>query len=109
MDMKFSEALNATLEEFGLSAKTIAQESGIREATLSEFRRGKKEIHTDNLERLIRALPQEAKQYLFFKLLVVQMDKQGIATLLSAIAYHLKTENTENPHTHQPEAALSLR
>lgn len=107
--MKFSEALNQTLEEFHLSGKLLAQEAGVREATLSEYRRSKREIHTDNLERLITALPPEAKQYLFVKLLIGELDKRGISVLLNAIAHHIKTESIEPLQHNEPPAFLSLR
>ena len=55
------------------------------------------------------ALPPETRQYLFFKLAVGDMDQKGIATLLSAIAYHLKSEKPEFPDTLQPKAVLSSR
>lgn len=107
--MKFSEAFNTTLEHFNLSARSVAREAGVRESTLSEFRRGLKEIHTDNLERLIQALPMEAKQYLFCRVLMGQMDNQGMATLLSAIAHHLKEDNSQKHRVSQPEPVLSLK
>jgi hypothetical protein len=75
----------------------------------SRFRRGERDIQAESLERLIMALPPDARQYLFFKLAVGDMDQKGIATLLNAIAYHLKSENSEIPHMIQPEAVLSLR
>lgn len=106
--MKFSEAFNQTLVEFNLSAKDIAQEAGIREATLSEYRNGKRQIHTDNLERLIQALPPDAKQYLFCKILIGEMDQGGIATLLNAIAHHLREDNPQNSRTSQTQPVLSL-
>lgn len=107
--MKFCEAFDATIKEFRLSAKEISVSSGVREASISEFRRGLKEIQTDNLERLIAVLPPEAKQFLFLRMLVGEMDTHGMATLLSAIAYQLRSTNTETPHTAEVNAALSLR
>ena len=107
--MKFCEAFNATLEEFRLSAKEISATSGVREATISEFRRGRREIQTDSLERLIGALPTDAKQYLFLKVLIGEMDARGMASLLNAVAYRLRSGNTETPHTTEVGSALSLR
>lgn len=107
--MKFCEALNETLEVFNLSAKEISQASGVREATISEFRRGLKDIHTDNLERLLHALPQEAKQYLFLKVLVCEMDSKGLATLLNAVAYQLRREPSDQLGVTTLEPALLLK
>ena len=116
--MKFSEAFNLTLEEFGITGKEVAQRAGVREATVSDFRRGNREIQTGNLEKLIGALPTDAKQFLFLKLLVGGMNAQGIATLLSAIAHQIKNDNNSldsaerysaNSRKSPTEAALSLR
>jgi transcriptional regulator with XRE-family HTH domain len=90
--MKFSEAFNRTLNQFKISGNEIATLSGLRTATVSEYRRGLREIHTDNLEKLISALPVEAKQFLFLHMLVGQMDNEGIATLLNAISTHIRQE-----------------
>jgi transcriptional regulator with XRE-family HTH domain len=107
--MGFSDAFDQTLIEFGIKGKEMAARSGLTEAAISEFRRGEREIKSGSLEKLFTALPNDAKQYLFFKLLIGEMDQKGIATLLSAIAYHLKSEKPEFSDTIQPEAVLSLR
>lgn len=107
--MKFCEAFDATLKEFRLSAKDISISSGVREAGISEFRRGLRDMQIDSLERIIAVLPVEAKQFLFLHMLVGEMDNQGMATLLSAIAYQLRNGNTETPHTAKVDGALSLR
>ncbi|KAM3107278.1 helix-turn-helix domain-containing protein [Phormidesmis sp. 146-33] len=104
--MKFSEALNQTLNQFKISGNEIANLSGIRAATISEYRRGVREIHTDNLERLIAALPSEAKQFLFLHLLVGQMDDEGIATLLSAISNRMRQEKVTEQRI-EPELQLA--
>ena len=116
--MKFSEAFNLTLEEFGITGKEVAKNAGVREATVSDFRRGNREIQTGNLEKLIGALPMDAKQFLFLKLLVGGMNVQGMATLLSAIACQLKDDhnslNSDERYSAKTrktpsEAALSLK
>jgi DNA-binding Xre family transcriptional regulator len=96
--MNFSKAFDLTLKEFGLQGKTIAQNAGVREATVSNFRNGS-EIRTDNLEKLIEALPPEAKQYLFLKVFVGDLNPQGIATMLSLLAGRLKEtqQDSNNP------------
>ena len=107
--MKFCEALNTTITEFNLSAKALARASGVREATISEFRRGRREIHTDNLEKLIAALPKEAKQFLFCRILMGEMDSQGMATLLNAVATKLAApEPSAKRSVNEREPAISL-
>ncbi|MGI0488579.1 helix-turn-helix domain-containing protein [Pantanalinema rosaneae CENA516] len=88
--MKFCEAVDQTFVEFKLTNREIAQKSGLTEAQLSEFRRGKREIHTDRLERLIAALPTQAQQFLFFNCLLPQMDDRAIGTLLYAISLKMR-------------------
>jgi hypothetical protein len=103
--MKFSEAFNSTLDHFQINATSISAASGVRAATISEFRRGMREIHTDNLEKLIAALPQDAKQYLFLHALVGEMDDDGLAILLNAVSQRLRQPK---PRNQRPDPALSL-
>jgi transcriptional regulator with XRE-family HTH domain len=107
--MNFSAALDTTLKEFKISGRDLASRSGVTEASISRFRRGEREIQSDSLDKLITALPLEAKQFLYCKLLIGEMDRNGIATLLSAIAYYFKSENTDTPHSIPLEAVLSLK
>jgi transcriptional regulator with XRE-family HTH domain len=119
--MNFSDSFDETLKQFKLTAKDLAGKSGVAESSISRFRRGEREIQSDSLERLISALPQDAKQYLFCKLLIGELDRRGIATLLSAIAHHMREDSSEDngycveekssqtPHTIQTQAVLSLR
>jgi transcriptional regulator with XRE-family HTH domain len=107
--MGFSDAFDQTLIEFKIKGKEMSARSGLSEAAISEFRRGERELKSSSLERLLFALPNDAKQYLFLKLLIGEMDQKGIATLLSAVAYHLRSENSDTSPTIQPEAVLSLR
>ncbi|MBW4523341.1 MAG: helix-turn-helix domain-containing protein [Scytolyngbya sp. HA4215-MV1] len=88
--MKFCEAMDQTILEFHLSAKDLASAAGLTQAQLSEFRRGKRELHTDGLERLIAALPLQARHYLFFNHLIAECDEQTIGTLLYAISLKMR-------------------
>jgi transcriptional regulator with XRE-family HTH domain len=106
--MNFSDAFDQTLTHFSIKGKDIAAESGLTEAAVSRFRNGDQDIKASSLEKLLAALPVEAKQYLFFKLLVGEMDQGGIATLLSAIAHHLREDNPQNSHIPHSQPALSL-
>jgi transcriptional regulator with XRE-family HTH domain len=109
--MNFSAAFDETISHFKLKAKDIASVSGLTESAISKFRRGEQDLKASSLERLIKALPQEAKQYLFLKILVGEMDSQGIAALLSAIAFRIKEsdENSEDLRIQNSEPVLSLR
>jgi transcriptional regulator with XRE-family HTH domain len=86
----FSEAFNETLEKFKISGREIAARSGLREATISQFRHGKQAILSDGLERIIKALPPEARNYMFFRALIGNVSNQDIYLFLNAIALTIK-------------------
>jgi transcriptional regulator with XRE-family HTH domain len=88
--MKLNKVFSETLKHFDLTQKQIAEASGVRQATLSQWLRGEQEINTDTLERLITALPPQAQQYLFLNRLISQMDDNAIGTLLYAISLKMR-------------------
>lgn len=88
--MDLSAALNETLNHFGISAKQLSETTGVRQATISEFRNGKREIHTSQFERIVSGLSPEAKQYLFLKAFIGQLDQEGIAMLLNVAANQIR-------------------
>lgn len=90
--MKFSNALNATLKQFSINGKDLARISGVSESSISRYRRGESDIQAESLERLITALPPDARYYFYFNCLVKDIDEAGIAILLQAIAFKLKEE-----------------
>lgn len=97
--MNFSKAFDLTLKEFGLTGKAVAISAGVREATVSNFRNGS-DIRTDSLEKLIKALPPDAKQFLFLKVFVDDLNPSAIATMLGLLAGRLKeTQGSENHMT----------
>jgi transcriptional regulator with XRE-family HTH domain len=59
--MKFSEALDQTLNDYGISAKWLSEESGVSMQMISQFRRGKQRVYSDSLEAIINAFPQEIR------------------------------------------------
>lgn len=62
------EAFNRTLEVFkseGLTAKILAQQTGVSEATISYFRNRQQEIRSETLYRLLAGLPPEAYLHFF--------------------------------------------
>jgi len=93
--MNFANALDATLKHFCLNARNLSVESGVAESSISRYRRGERDIHTESLERLVSALPLEARNYFYFNCLVTEIDEAGIATLLQAIAFQLKRESAK--------------
>ena len=63
--MKFSEALNQTLKEYGISANWLSEKSGVSIQMISNYRRGKQRVYSDSLEAMIEALPAEMQRHLF--------------------------------------------
>lgn len=76
--MKFSEAFKETMYRFNLKGADIAERSGLTTAQISLFRNGQN-IRIDNLERILKAMPQEAKEYM---LLLVAGSKEKADALL---------------------------
>lgn len=66
--MKFSVALDRTLKEFGISAKWLAQRAGVSQQMISDFRHGNQRVYNDSLEKILAALPSDARKYLFAQL-----------------------------------------
>lgn len=63
--MKFSEALDKTLNGYGISAKWLSEQSGVSMQMISNFRNGKQRVYSDSLEAMIQALPVQARRYLY--------------------------------------------
>lgn len=62
--VRFSEAFKETMFRFDLTGAEIAERSGLTTAQISQFRNGRN-IRIDNLERILAALPLNAREYLF--------------------------------------------
>ncbi|ESA36032.1 hypothetical protein N836_09115 [Leptolyngbya sp. Heron Island J] len=105
--MNFSKAFDLTLKEFGLTGKSLAISTGLREATVSNFRNGS-DIRSDNLEKLIGALPPEAKQFLFLKVFVDDLTPEAIATMLGLLASRLKETQSSEDHMDSSVVSPSL-
>jgi transcriptional regulator with XRE-family HTH domain len=86
----FAQSLDEVINLFGYPNKKVAADAGIGETQLSEFRRGKRQLSTENLEKVIFALPIEARNYLFFKVLISGASDYDVSNLLSAIALELR-------------------
>lgn len=63
--MNLNKAFDQTLKDFEITAKHLAEISGVAPQTISDFRRGKKAIQTDSLEKLLNVLPAEAQAHFF--------------------------------------------
>lgn len=66
--MSFANALKHTMTEFGLTGTELAEKSGVSKNTVSAFRQGRQSLTVDNLEKLLGAMPKEARVYFFNEL-----------------------------------------
>jgi transcriptional regulator with XRE-family HTH domain len=102
--MKFCEALDKTLEDYGISAKWLSEQSGVSMQMISQFRRGKQRVYSDSLEAMIIALPLEVRRH-FYGLMngdciptVSAMSESELADLMDEIAKVLrKRSNARSP------------
>lgn len=77
--MKFAQAFKMTLFRFDLNGAEIAERSGLTSAQISNFRNGKN-LRIDSVERILEALPQDARAYMLA--LVAQTDEEGSDTFV---------------------------
>jgi len=90
----FAQALNETIQHFGLSAREISLKTGVTEATISNLRSGNSDAKLSTFENLIGALPPEAKNYMFFKaLLSDKVSSKDIHNFLTAIAVVIRDQD----------------
>jgi hypothetical protein len=61
--MKFAQAFRETMFRFDLKGTALAAESGLTTMQISKFRNGG-ELRTDSVEKLLEAMPLEARQYM---------------------------------------------
>jgi dsRNA-specific ribonuclease len=102
--MKFCEALDKTLEDYGISAKWLSEQSGVSMQMISGYRRGRQRVYSDSLEAMIAALPLEIQQH-FYKLMnnsytpqVADLTENELADLMDEIAKVLRNRtNVRSP------------
>jgi hypothetical protein len=115
-----SNAFDATLKKFGIKGIHISEDAEVSSGLVSHFRNDVHPITTDNLEKLLAALPDEAFTYWISQVahrrnldtfvqtpldataFVQDLDNDAAANLLSALAARLR-----NP-THNKQKAKSL-
>jgi transcriptional regulator with XRE-family HTH domain len=66
--MTFSNALRHTMSEFRLTGTELSKKSGVSKNTISAFRQGTQSLTVENLEKLLGAMPDEARRYFFSEL-----------------------------------------
>ncbi len=58
-----SEALRRTIFEYRLAGKSLAEESGLSERQISQFKNGHTDMLSSSLLKLVEAMPQDARSY----------------------------------------------
>lgn len=81
--MNFSQALDITLDKFGISAKWLSEKTGVSQQMISGFRRGNQRIYSDSLEKILAGLPTDAKNYLLCQLAEVDTSKVNLKLLIA--------------------------
>ena len=66
--MKLSKAFDKTLKNFGINARRLSEQSGVSEKMISLFRNDRQRIYSDSFEKLLDALPIEARLYFLIQL-----------------------------------------
>jgi len=80
--MNFSQALDITLDKFGISAKWLSEKTGVSQQMISGFRRGSQRIYSDSLEKILAGLPTDARNYLLCQLAEVDTNKVDLRSLI---------------------------
>jgi len=107
--MLYQEAFNQTIEHFRLSARDIASKAGMHESSVSNFRTGRKDLNLETWERLMSALPEEARQYIYLKVLVGTITNRGISVLLSAISDRIMQESESEAVDSERQSAPTIK
>lgn len=75
--MNTREALEQSFQVFDLKASEVADRAGISPEIISRFRHGKG-ITVDTLDKIIQALPSQARAY-FCSSLIIPSETQNVA------------------------------
>lgn len=91
-----SENFDRTLKNFKISGKSLAEESGASASQISEFRKGKRNLSTAQLERVLVAMDELAPgSRLHFCLLSAgKIEHTQIAVLLNSVADQISSSTS---------------
>lgn len=103
--MKFNEALNRTLNDYGISAKWLSEQSGVSMAMISQFKNGKQRVYSDSLEAMIEALPAEMQRHFFglvsgsnfgLREAIAQADNQQLEEAFRLVGERMFRDSTDS-------------
>lgn len=72
------------LDQFGISAKPLAESAGVSEVMVSRFRNGKVDLGAGKLIALLESVPHEAREWYLSQLLGASLKTSLRALVLSA-------------------------
>ncbi len=75
--MNSGEALDFVLRHFDLQAKELAERSGVNAETISRYRNNSRDIKSDNLISILKAMPSEAR-HMFIALVADELESVPI-------------------------------
>lgn len=103
--INIDKAFAKTLQDCGIKAVLVSEKSGVGPDTISSFINGKTQIKTKTLERLLEALPMNARDYFFNLLRPPTRDiknyldgasQEEKAEVLRLVAASLEKSNSSN-------------
>ena len=74
--MDFRDAFNETLEHYQIKASELSEVSGLDPVQISKFRNKHKNMQTHNFQKLIDALPANARMYFWY---LVMADDENVS------------------------------
>jgi hypothetical protein len=75
----FSDAFKETMFRFDLKGSDLAEQSGLTAAQISQFRHGKN-LRIDSLEKILVAMPPEARRYMLSLVLEENLEDGVLPT-----------------------------
>ncbi|WNZ22720.1 helix-turn-helix domain-containing protein [Leptolyngbya sp. NK1-12] len=98
--MRFSEAFRETLFRFDIKGADLAAKAGLTPTQISKFRNGEN-LRIDSVERILEALPLEAREYML--LLVLQQREADHLPLPVTVRQRLTAEAKYPPQLSEEE------
>lgn len=82
---QISDNFHKTLQRYGITNVWLSSESGVDSKMISKFRNGRSNIQIDTWEKLLNALPTDAKLY-FFSLILGSSYQPNIELLVENLS-----------------------
>jgi transcriptional regulator with XRE-family HTH domain len=57
------------MTEFRITGAELSEKSGVSKNTISAFRQNRQSLTVENLEKLLAAMPEDAREYFFLRVI----------------------------------------